>query len=110
MKRKPKPPTFFEMGIDGEKSVIAITERRVIWAAQRLIEAGNLGVTSYTRPAPRWSAYVHRLRHEHGGDYPGSHGRYFLRCSLTQISPPGVWFEYAPPPAEPEHSETDEAA
>jgi hypothetical protein len=68
---------------------------RDAWALDRLIEAGNMGCTPITQPAPRWSAYVHKLRergvpietiHEpHDGEFPGTHGRYILRAFVAQI-------------------------
>lgn len=62
------------------------------WALERLDQAGPKGCTPITEPAPRWSAYVHRLRkmgvaiethHEpHGGAYPGNHARYILKAKV----------------------------
>ena len=73
---------------------------RVLWALQRLIEAGQAGCTPITQPAPRWAAYVHTLRGEgvpietihegHGGDYPGTHGRYVLRANIIPASKGGA--------------------
>jgi hypothetical protein len=67
---------------------------REAWALDRLREAGARGCTSAEQPAPRWSAYVHRLRglgvpietrHEpHGGAYAGTHGRYILRARVVK--------------------------
>ncbi len=66
---------------------------RVRWALERLLAAGEGGCTPIDNPAPRWSGYIHVLReigveietlHEpHGGDFPGHHGRYVLRSSVT---------------------------
>lgn len=66
---------------------------RIKWALERLLGAGSTGCTPITQPAPRWSHYIHQLRgmgveietiHEpHGGSYPGHHGRYILRCTVT---------------------------
>ncbi|WP_374701147.1 winged helix domain-containing protein [Agrobacterium tumefaciens] len=67
-----------------------------------LVEAGERGVTPIDHPAPRHSAYVHRLRKDygllietidekHGGPYPGSHARYVIRTEVeiipTEVSP-----------------------
>jgi hypothetical protein len=51
-------------------------------------------VTPIDEPGPRWSAYVFDLRalgvnietvHEpHGGDYPGTHGRYVLHSIVRK--------------------------
>lgn len=67
---------------------------RLRWALDRLRQAGPRGVTPIEEPGPRWSAYVFDLRalgvdietvHEaHGGDYPGTHGRYVLRSAVTR--------------------------
>jgi len=62
---------------------------RDAWALAELVRAGKNGCTPINNPAPRWSAYVHNLRHEyrliietvnepHGGDYAGTHARYVL--------------------------------
>ncbi|WP_237063111.1 winged helix domain-containing protein [Loktanella sp. M215] len=70
---------------------------RVRWALERLCEAGATGCTPMTEPAPRWSAYIFDLReagldietlHEqHHGPYPGTHGRYVLRCDVRRAKP-----------------------
>jgi hypothetical protein len=62
-----------------------------------LVIAGEKGVTPLERPAPRWSHYVHILRREHdlaietvtechGGDFPGTHGRYVLREEIKLLN------------------------
>ncbi|WP_138923649.1 winged helix domain-containing protein [Sulfitobacter sp. BSw21498] len=63
---------------------------RLGWAMVQLVQAGHTGVTSMTRPAPRWSAYIFALRElgipiethteSHKGNYPGMHARYVLSC------------------------------
>lgn len=79
------------------------TEREVrfkgrdAWALDELIEAGEVGCTPITRPAPRWSSYIHKLRragllidtlHEaHDGPYAGHHGRYILRNRVRRAAP-----------------------
>ena len=65
---------------------------RDLWALRQLLDAGEDGCTPITRPAPRWSHYVWKLRglgisvetiHEpHGGSYPGTHARYVLRSRV----------------------------
>lgn len=67
---------------------------RTRWALERLIAAGPRGCTLIEQPAPRWSAYIHKLRelgvaietlHEtHAGAFPGHHGRYVLRCDVRR--------------------------
>lgn len=68
---------------------------REAWTLDRLAEAGRRGVAPIERPAPRWSAYVRQLRlagvpidtvrEKHGGDFPGRHGRYFLRAVVRRV-------------------------
>lgn len=68
---------------------------RDLWTLERLIEAGVSGCTPIDQPAPRWSAYVHRLRgmgvaidthmEKHGGDFPGRHGRYVLSSNIERV-------------------------
>ena len=68
---------------------------REAWALARLIEAGDKGVTPLQYPAPRWSAYVFKLRqaglvietvHEaHFGPFAGHHGRYVLRTIVRVL-------------------------
>lgn len=64
------------------------------WALECLIKAGVKGCTAVDHPGPRWSAYVHDLRHEHGLDietvteehgppFDGTHARYVLRSAVT---------------------------
>ena len=65
---------------------------RLGWALTQLVDAGARGVTPLRRPAPRWSAYVHKLRkmgfpidtvmEGHEGPYPGQHARYRLACDV----------------------------
>ena len=70
---------------------------RDAWALAELIRAGARGVTPIDVPGPRWSAYVHSLRHnhgvavetfheEHGGPFPGRHARYILRSLIEVIA------------------------
>lgn len=65
---------------------------RLGWAMAQLSMEGAKGVATIERPAPRWSAYVHRLRERgiqidtemepHHGPYPGQHARYRLACDV----------------------------
>lgn len=65
------------------------------WALKELINAGRNGCTPMDNPAPRWSAYVHKLRRagfdietlneHHGGPYPGRHARYVLRSVVKTM-------------------------
>jgi hypothetical protein len=66
---------------------------RVAWCLLALMQAGRKGCTPLTRPAPRWSDYVFRLRGQgigvatndepHEGSYSGHHARYVLLDSVT---------------------------
>ncbi|PID35457.1 MAG: hypothetical protein CR958_00100 [Rhodobacterales bacterium] len=66
------------------------------WAMRRLIEAGATGCSTHNSPAPRLSAYIHRLRksgveiatvHErHTGAFPGCYGRYILRDDVQELA------------------------
>jgi hypothetical protein len=69
---------------------------REAWCLRRLIEAGEQGCTPIEQPAPRWSAYVHDLRHKfglvietihepHSGPYAGSHARYVAKSHVAII-------------------------
>lgn len=64
------------------------------WALEMLMLAGKRGITAIEMNGPRLHAYVFDLRHEHGlnivredephdGDFPGRHGRYFLRSQVA---------------------------
>ena len=69
---------------------------RLAWSMRKLIAAGRGGITTVDLPAGlRWSAYVYKLRRagvdvrmnreEHGGEFSGSHGRYFLGSPVVEI-------------------------
>jgi hypothetical protein len=70
---------------------------RDAWALTELVRAGDLGCTPIDTPGPRWSGYVHKLRHRygldiltvtepHGGPYKGTHARYILRSVVCLLS------------------------
>lgn len=64
------------------------------WALLELAVAGPKGCTPIDNPAPRWSAYVHKLRdmgvdietvHErHEGPFPGNHARYVMHSVIIR--------------------------
>ena len=71
------------------------------WALECLIHAGAKGCTPIDHPGPRWSAYVHDLRHEHGLDietisedygppFDGTHARYVLRSAVSRDDEAGA--------------------
>ena len=79
---------------DGKIRTI-IVRGRDRWALENLIQAGDRGCTTIDHPGPRWSAYIHDLRHEHGLDivtlpeehgppFEGIHGRYVLRSVVIR--------------------------
>lgn len=81
---------------NGKSRVLELTGRNA-WALSKLVEAGKSGCTPITTPGPRWSGYVHNLRHEYGldiqtvyethrGPFPGSHARYVLHSSVSVVS------------------------
>ena len=91
--QNPWPARTFTLHEPGEPSRVIIAKGRDRWALQALIQAGPEGVTPITRPAPRWSAYVHKLREKgvpietitetHEGAFAGHHARYVLRATVT---------------------------
>ncbi len=99
--RRKRAVTLVVTPIELDAAPFTITASgRILWALQRLIAAGQAGCTPITQPAPRWAAYVHTLRgqgvpietkhEEHGGDYPGTHARYFLRAKVIPASEGGA--------------------
>lgn len=81
----------------GEPFTIEATGREA-WALDRLCWAGPNGCTPIEQPAPRWSAYVHKLRglgvpietvtEKHDGEFAGHHGRYVLRAAVQKGGDP----------------------
>ena len=80
----------------GEISLLELGGRDA-WALKELVDAGAAGCTPITHPGPRWSGYVHRLRHKHGldietvheahkGRFPGTHARYVLRSKVDVLA------------------------
>ena len=80
-----------EYRIKGDETWIRLTGRQA-WTLAQLFNAEQRGCATIDRPAPRWSQYVMDLRHrglvietvfeDHGGPFPGRHGRYVLRTEL----------------------------
>ncbi len=100
MHRTPEPTAIIMLGAypnePGSNLPIAPTGRD-LWALTELVNAGNRGCTPIDNPAPRWSAYVHKLRsvygveietvHEaHGGNFAGTHARYVLHSHVTLLA------------------------
>jgi hypothetical protein len=84
----------FNVQIGGSDPFIIIAKGRDRWALEALIQAGLDGITPIANPAPRVSAYVHRLRRlgvpietitePHAGAFAGHHARYVLRATVTR--------------------------
>ena len=81
---------------EGDTAHTAKVTGREAWALEKLIKAGPKGCTSLTHPGPRWSSYIHALRHEHGiqietqnerhgGPFAGTHALYVLQSAVTII-------------------------
>ena len=78
-----------------EQSRTFALDGRLGWTMTQLANAGAKGVATIERPAPRWSAYVHKLRklgiqietemEPHEGTYPGQHARYRLSCDAQVV-------------------------
>ncbi|MEQ9519592.1 MAG: hypothetical protein RLN89_09150 [Parvibaculum sp.] len=90
--------TFELLAEASNKTRFTLTGRNA-WALQELIDAGVEGCTPITHPGPRWSAYVHNLRHvyelqietlhePHKGEFPGLHARYVLRTPVRLVTRP----------------------
>ena len=83
----------FTVRNDGADPVIITVKGRNRWTLEALIQAGPVGITPITDPAPRVSAYVFNLRRlgvpietiteTHEGAFAGHHARYVLRASVT---------------------------
>ena len=75
---------------------IAVPSGRQSETLEALIRSGATGCNFWDNRAPRWAAYVHRLRvqgfnirtdkEEHGGAYPGYHARYVLVSEVTRLA------------------------
>ncbi|GLR49886.1 hypothetical protein KYK30_30200 [Shinella yambaruensis] len=81
---------------DGSQSLPVTVIGRDAWMLDQLIEVGSRGLTSIERPAPRISHYCWKLRgfgfdisteyEEHGGPFPGRHGRFRLLSKVRIIA------------------------
>ena len=96
-RRKGRSSTALVVQVEADPAPVVIgLKGRPAWALDKLLDAGDAGCTPIQNPAPRWSAYIHKLRKAgldvetihitHGGPYPGHHGRYVLRSVCTVIS------------------------
>lgn len=84
--------TIHQPAAAGGDNRIAVIGRDC-WALLHLIAAGPNGLTTLQRPAPRWSAYIYKLRRAgitiktdeegHKGTFAGTHGRYTLLSDVS---------------------------
>jgi len=83
--------------VDGIETRTIELSGRDAWALCKLVKVGAKGCTPIDHPGPRWSGYVHKLRHkyglhietideQHGGQFSGRHARYVLRSVVRVIS------------------------
>jgi hypothetical protein len=82
--------------IDGDQELPLLVDGRVRWALGLLLDNGAAGLTSRDYPGARLSDYVFKLRglgvnietieEAHHGEFPGRHGRYFLRSKVVRRS------------------------
>jgi len=91
-----RPALFSVVDAHGAARILELKGRDA-WALTELVRAGDLGCTPIDTPGPRWSGYVHKLRHRHGldivtvtephgGPYKGTHARYILRSIVQTLS------------------------
>ena len=91
-----KKPVIRIRAGEGEASRELTLAGRFAWTAMQLHQAGKSGCTPIERPAPRWSHYVWRLRHDwglnietitegHAGPYAGHHARYVLHTPIEVL-------------------------
>ena len=75
---------------------VAVSAGRQRDTLEVLIRCGATGCNFWDYRAPRWAAYVHRLRVQgfnihtnkeaHGGEYPGVHARYVLVSDVSRLA------------------------
>jgi hypothetical protein len=91
-----RPVLFSVADAHGAARILELKGRDA-WALTEFVRAGDLGCTPIDTPGPRWSGYVHKLRHRygldivtvtepHGGPYKGNHARYILRSVVHPLS------------------------
>ncbi|MBT3787137.1 MAG: hypothetical protein HOF94_02075 [Alphaproteobacteria bacterium] len=88
--------TFSTTDSNGQQRTLNLRGRNA-WALLELAHAGENGCTPIDHPGPRWSAYVHNLRHVYGlnietiheahtGPFPGNHARYILKSGVAIVA------------------------
>lgn len=73
---------------------------RQAWALLELVRMGQKGCSYADNPAPRWPAYIHKLRmlgieietrkEKHQGPFPGFHARYVLKSQVSISNSRGI--------------------
>jgi hypothetical protein len=96
MTRNHVPSLFKIYPPEGEPFELAV-RGRIAWMLDKLLEAQTEGFTSKDAPGARVSDYVRRLRVagvpietvriEHGGPFPGTHGKYVLKAKVVPVDP-----------------------
>lgn len=91
--------------IDGGLPLDLVAIGRDGWALLELLKAGNDGLTTLTRPAPRWSHYIWKLRgmgvaietvdERHDGPFAGNHARYKLMSNVQILDVGGAGWRAA---------------
>lgn len=87
-------PAWFRITRTDGTSHDILVAGRVHWALHHLMMEGPKGCTPIDHPGPRWSAYVHTLRHvhqveietiheKHGAPFEGTHARYVARSTIA---------------------------
>lgn len=91
-----KNTTKIVIKIGDQPDLVTLTGRQA-WCVDRLVTAGESGITSIESPGARVAHFVFLLRKEQGlsietereqhtGPYPGGHGRYRLRTPVKIIA------------------------
>lgn len=88
--------SIFQINYPDYPSRHVLIKGRERWALHQLIKADKSSCSTIDTPAPRLWAYIYALREKgleietiqerHGGEYPGTHGRYVLRDSVCEVA------------------------
>jgi Winged helix domain len=86
----------FSIG-EGDETRSVTLAGRFAWCLEKLVTAGERGITAIDEIGPRLSHYIFVLRRrhgltietrdeKHGGQFSGWHGRYVLRTKATLVA------------------------
>lgn len=95
-KQKKWGPAPYEVTLPNGDRHTAILSGRVRWAIEELRKAGKAGRTGREALGPRWAAYIHKAKRNHGilirdewerhgGEHAGQHKRWFLDCDIRPV-------------------------